>query len=132
MDKVYNQEGFNVDGFYWRSIGWYGEILEGETEEEATDRLLQRQRAYFVKMYPNAPLQVWQIQMQAQRYEKEVLPTIQNKEEDEEPTESLIELIERCTSWAGYNGLNTFSVVKKTDAENQAFLKKKKELGVIG
>jgi hypothetical protein len=59
-----------------------------------------------------------------------VLPTIQK--EVEEPTESLIELIERCTSWAGYNGLNTFSVVKKTDAENQAFLKKKKELGVIG
>jgi len=114
---------FNVNGLK-RWLGAEATVPEGASEDAELDLILDfirrtDQRVHGTQL-TSAPLPPEPI----------VLPTIQK--EVEEPTESLIELIERCTAWAGYNGLNTFSVVKKTDAENQAFLKKKKELGVIG
>jgi len=98
IDKVYNQEGFNVDGFYWRSIGWYGDVNERETREVATERLQKEMRAYLIKCHPNAPLQPWQINHQSQPPEPPILPTL-NIDRDVEGDEVIIKQILECNNY---------------------------------
>jgi hypothetical protein len=129
MKTVYNQEGFNVDGFYWRSMGWYGEILEGETRETATERLQKEMRDYLVKCHPNAPLQAWQVDMQNQRHEPTTIPTLKV---EREPGDAILEGINAADSWDGVKGLKSYQyLVKNNQTWLEAFNNQKTKLGGI-